>query len=70
MSEGEMNYEIEFDYNSLLSEHEGEKTKLIDNLRTDLGNLSLVKIMQDKQAMFDAAKRINVAGRPKMLKSM
>lgn len=56
---GEMEYEIEFDYQSLLSEAENEINLLRDQLRNDLQSLNLAQLYQDKDAMINAAKNAN-----------
>lgn len=58
-STGEMEYEIEFDYQSLLSEAADEINSLREQLRNDLGQLNLAQLYQDKAAMVDAAIDIN-----------
>lgn len=58
----ENGYEIEFDYGSLLSEAQSEMDGLRQNLRDDLKELNLMKLMQDKQGIVDAATNINKRG--------
>lgn len=70
MSGGEMNYEVDFDYSSLLSESDAERNQLINDLRLDLEKLNLTKIFEDKRSIFDNAKRINTGGQPKIWKMM
>jgi len=55
----ENGYEIEFDYSSLLTEANEEMRQLKEDLRKDLEELNLLKLMQDKKEMVDAAKTIN-----------
>ena len=59
MSTGEMSYEIEFDYQSLLSEANNEIEKLISNLREDLKELNIAKLVQEKADMATAATKVS-----------
>lgn len=58
-STGEMAYEIEFDYQSLLSEAESEMSKLKEELRQDLKDLSIKNIVNDKAEIANAAGKVN-----------
>jgi len=58
-SSGEMDYDIEFDYTSFLTEADADLNKLRDDLRSDLEKLNLVTLYQDKDSMAQAAKNIN-----------
>lgn len=69
MSEGEMNYEVTFDYSSLINESEQEKAKEIETLKSIMENLSLAKVYQDKADIFDAARKINT-GQPRRWQMM
>lgn len=64
MSEGEMNYQVDFDYESLLREYENEKNLTIESLKRTLEQLNLKQVYEDKLAIYEAAKRIN-NGQPK-----
>lgn len=44
-------YQIEFDYNSLLSESSEEKAALVDEIREELDKLDYVKMWEDKASM-------------------
>jgi hypothetical protein len=52
-------YQIEFDYQSLLQEGEDMKEKLIEELRTTLTKLDPVKMMEDKASLIKNASDIN-----------
>ena len=52
-------YQVEFDYSSLLSESESDKTKLLEELRDELGKLDFVKMMEDKASITENANKIN-----------
>ena len=54
-----MDYDIEFDYTSFLTEADADLNKLRDDLRSDLEKLNLVTLYQDKDSMAQAAKNIN-----------
>lgn len=56
---GEMDYEIEFDYDSLLQEAKDEEQNLIEGIREDLKGLDLSEMMQKQQAMVEAGLKIN-----------
>ena len=58
-STGEMEYEIEFDYASIISEALDEETRLIDNLRTDLKDLSLHNLSDNQSKLVENAVKIN-----------
>lgn len=59
MAGGEMDYEIEFDYQSLLSESENEMSKLKEDLRQDLKDLSIKNIVNDKAEIAASASKVN-----------
>ena len=59
ISSSENSYEIEFDYNSLLTEAENESQKLIENLRQDLESLSVHTLINNQKETVEAAKKIN-----------
>lgn len=59
---GEMEYEIEFDYDSLLSEAKDEEATLIAELREDLKSLDVSEMMTKQQASLDAASKIASRG--------
>lgn len=52
-------YQVEFDYSSLLSEADAEKIKLLDDLREELAKMDYVKMLEDKASMADNAAKIN-----------
>lgn len=56
---GEMEYEIEFDYSSLLSEASEEERALIDNLRQDLRDMNLNTLSDNQKTMVENAVQIN-----------
>jgi len=56
---GEMSYEIDFDYQSLLQEAETEMSYLREQLRNDMKELNLATLMAQKQQMVDSAIQIN-----------
>lgn len=56
---GEMEYEINFDYSSLISEAIDEENKLIDNLREDLKALDISELSSKQKDMVDNATSIN-----------
>jgi len=58
-SSGEMDYEIEFDYDSLLNESKDEISKLKEDLREDLEKLNLAQLYQDKQSMIESSEKAN-----------
>jgi len=58
-STGEMSYEIEFDYQSLLSEAQEEMNNLRASLREDLRAMSLAKILEDKASQVESATKIS-----------
>ena len=58
-STGEMSYEIEFDYQSLLNEAQEEMNNLRANLREDLRAMSLAKILEDKASQVESATKIS-----------
>lgn len=58
-STGEMSFEIEFDYQSLLSEAQEEITQLRDRLREDMKELNLSTITQEKEQMVNSSMNIN-----------
>lgn len=59
MAGGDMSYEIQFDYQSLLNESQNEVNNLTNRLREDLRELSITKILNDKRDQVDAAVKIN-----------
>ena len=59
LATGEMAYEIEFDYQSLLTEASDEVKGLVETLRKDLDEISVLKMMQDKAEMATAAGKVN-----------
>jgi hypothetical protein len=56
---GEMEYEIEFDYSSLLDEARNEEERAITNLRTDFEKLNLATLLNTQKDMTEAARTIN-----------
>lgn len=56
---GEMEYEITFDYQSLLQEATEEETRAIENLRTDFTNLNIATLMQQQQQVTESAVKQN-----------
>ncbi len=58
-SSSENAYVVEFDYNSLISEATDEMKQLKDDLRSDLKELNLVKLMQDKKDIIESARASN-----------
>lgn len=58
-STGEMSYEIEFDYDSLLNEAANEEQRLIDNLRADLKDLNISDLTTKQSAIVETAVKIN-----------
>lgn len=58
-STGEMEYEIEFDYGSLISEAIDEEKNLIDNLRSDLKDLSIHTLSENQKTMVENSVQIN-----------
>lgn len=56
---GEMEYEIEFDYDSLLTEAAEEERNAIDNLRQDMKDLSIANLMQQQQQIVDASTAVS-----------
>lgn len=59
---GEMEYEIQFDYGSLVSEASDEEARLIENLRADLQSLILVNLQNNQKDIVEAAVQINKRG--------
>ena len=59
MATGEMSYEIEFDYQSLLSEASDEMKSLTESLKKDLEEINVLKLMQDKAEMVQAAGKVS-----------
>ena len=55
---GEMQYEIEFDYQSLLSEATDEMKTLIEALKKDLSEINVLKMLQDKAEISIAASKV------------
>lgn len=58
-STGDMSYEINFDYQSLLQEAETEMNYLREQLRNDMKELNLATLMQQKQQIVDSAIGMN-----------
>lgn len=56
---GEMEYEITFDYQSLLTEATEEERNAIDNLRQDFTNLNVATLMQQQQQVVESAVTMN-----------
>lgn len=56
---GEMQYEIEFDYNSLLSEASEEMRQLTQGLKDDLKELNVVKLFEDKANIVENANKVS-----------
>jgi hypothetical protein len=56
---GEMEYEIEFDYNSIISEAIDEEKGLIEGLRQDLERLSIVNLSNNQKDIVESAVQIN-----------
>lgn len=52
-------YQIEFDYQSLLSESQDEKQKMIEDLREELAKMDFVKMYEDKASMARNAAETN-----------
>jgi len=63
MGTGEMDFEIEFDYGSLLTEAENEINKLREDLRSDMEKLNLALLYQEKDQIIEAAKKASKAPR-------
>ena len=61
-STGEMEYDIEFDYQSLLSEAATEMERLTDKLREDLKELNIAKLVQEKAEMAENASKVSTKG--------
>ena len=57
-STGEMEYEIEFDYQSLLQEASNEMENLTKTLREDLAELNIAKLVAEKAEMVTAAGKV------------
>jgi len=58
-STGEMEFDIEFDYQSFLDEASNEIQQIRDELKATLEALNLANLYQDKSTMIDAAKNAN-----------
>jgi len=56
---GEMEFDIEFDYQSFLDEAQNEIAAVREQLKTTLESLNLANLYQDKSTMIDAAKNAN-----------
>jgi hypothetical protein len=56
---GDMEYEIEFDYDSLLSEAKDEEETLISNLREDLKALNIGEMLSKQAEVVESAQKIN-----------
>jgi hypothetical protein len=54
-----MEYEIEFDYSSLLSEAQDEERNLIDNLRADLKDLAIHTLSDNQSKVVENSVKIN-----------
>lgn len=52
-------YQVEFDYNSLLTESDSDRTKLLDELREELSKMDLHTMMENKASMTENANKIN-----------
>lgn len=52
---GEMEYEVEFDYQSLLQEATDEENRALDNLREDFKDLNIGTLMQQQTQIVDSA---------------
>lgn len=59
ISGGEMDYQIEFDYQSLLNESQDEIIRLKEDIRQALDEISVVKMLQNKEDMANSARNIN-----------
>ena len=59
---GDMSYEIEFDYGSLLQEAQNEEQRAVDNLRADLDKLNISTLMEQQKNMTEAAVQVNKRG--------
>lgn len=57
-SSGEMQYDLEFDYQSLLNEAQQEMDNLTGKLRDDLKEINVVKMIQDKAEIANAAGKV------------
>lgn len=55
---GEMQYEIDFDYQSLLSEAADEMKNLSETLRKDLADIDVLKMVQDKAELAAASSKV------------
>ena len=56
---GEMEYEIVFDYQSLINEAIDEEKTAIDNLRSDFKDLNVATLMQQQQQITESAMNMN-----------
>ena len=61
-STGEMEYDLEFDYASLLDEAKNEETTLITNLREDLKALDISELITKQQNMVENALKMASKG--------
>lgn len=52
-------YQIEFDYNSLLEEYKSDRDELFKRLQDYLDSMDMLKLMENKAAISDAAAKIN-----------
>jgi len=59
IASGESEYQIEFDYQSLLDESKVEKEKLLEELKLYLEELSPLKQYQNKAIIFESAAKVN-----------
>lgn len=61
---GEMQYEIQFDYQSLIQEAKDEESRAIENLRSDLKDLNISTLMQQQGTILETtAKATSMMGR-------
>lgn len=59
MSSGEMDYEINFDYSSIISEGLDEEKTLIENLRQDLNELAIHTLTENQKTTVENAVKIS-----------
>ncbi len=59
IASGESEYQIEFDYQSLLDESKTEKEKMAEELKLYLEELSPLKQYQNKATIFESAAKVN-----------
>ena len=69
MAGGEMNYEITFDYNSILSEASTEEQNIIEALKKDLDELNISTLMENQAKTVQSTREIN-KNQPRLWKFM